>query len=54
MLRASAPLTLFTANHPMPAMTELSRAGMMLPTKPNALRAATICGSPVLGPIEDR
>ena len=31
VLRANVPLTLFTANQPMPAVTEFSPAGRMLP-----------------------
>jgi hypothetical protein len=44
--RASAPLTLLTANQPMPAMTALSPAGSALPYQPNAMRESTIWGTP--------
>ena len=53
-LSASAPLTLLTANQPIPAITELITAGRALPQKPNAEREATICGRPVRGPIVER
>src|SRR6476661_2608946 len=47
---ASAPLTLLTANQPMPAMTALSPAGSALPNQPNEMRESTICGTPYSGP----
>ena len=53
-LSASAPLTLFTANQPMPATRALIPAGMMLPQKPNPRRLSTICGTPYVGPLVDR
>src|ERR1700746_2612578 len=47
---ANAPLTLLTANQPMPATTELIPAGKILPRKPKPIRDKTICGTPYLGP----
>jgi len=47
---ANAPLTLLTANQPMPATTALMPAGRMLPRKPNPIRDSTICGTPNNGP----
>ena len=47
---ANAPLTLLTANQPMPATTELMPAGRMLPRKPKPIRDSTICGTPNSGP----
>ena len=48
--RANAPLTLLTANQPMPATTALRPAGRMLPRKPKPIRLSTICGTPNAGP----
>src|SRR6476469_8117028 len=48
--RARAPLTLLTANQPMPAMIALSPAGSALPNQPNEMRESTICGTPYSGP----
>jgi hypothetical protein len=45
-LSASAPLTLLTANQPMPAMTAFSPAGSALPHQPKEIRESTICGTP--------
>src|SRR3954471_12770313 len=49
-LSASVPLTLFTANQPMPAVTALSPAGRMLPRNPKGIRDWIICGTPKNGP----
>ena len=51
--RASPPLTLFTANQPMPAVSEFSPAGRKLPRKPNPRRLSTIWHWPVFGPQLD-
>ncbi len=40
--RASPPLTLFTANQPIPAVSELSPAGRKFPRKPKPLLLSTI------------
>src|SRR3954453_14394484 len=53
VLSASAPDTLLTANHPMPAGTDCSPAGRMLPQNPNDTRDCTICGTPYRGPRAD-
>ena len=45
-LRANAPLTLFTANQPTPAVTAFSPAGSTLPQYPKPSRLSTICGTP--------
>src|SRR6266567_2950910 len=47
---ANAPLTLLTANQPMPATIELIPAGRMLPRNPNPILDSTICGTPNSGP----
>ncbi len=49
-MRARAPLTLLTANQPMPAVTDCSPAGSTLPHQPNGTRLSTICETPSLGP----
>ncbi len=49
-LRASAPLMLFTANQPTPAMTAFNPAGRTLPRKPKPVRLSTIWHSPFTGP----
>src|SRR5258708_24035933 len=49
-LSAKAPLTLLTANQPMPATTALMPAGSMLPRKPKPILDSTICGTPNSGP----
>src|SRR5215469_7744690 len=49
-LSAKAPLTLFTANQPTPATSELIPAGRMLPRKPKPSRDRTIWGTPYNGP----
>ncbi len=51
---ASAPLTLFTANQPIPATRALIPAGSMLPQYPKPRRLSTICGTPYCGPLVDR
>ena len=51
---AKAPLTLFVANQPTPAVIDISTAGSALPLNPNAERANTICGTPCSGPRADR
>jgi hypothetical protein len=51
---ASAPLMLFTANQPTPAMMALSPAGRIFPMKPNPVRLNTIWHRPSLGPQVDR
>ncbi len=53
-LRAKVPLTLLTANQPMPAMIALRPAGSALPKKPNEIRDRIICGTPDSGPRADR
>src|SRR6478609_4888871 len=50
---ARPPLTLFTANQPMPAVSEFSPAGRKFPRKPNPRRLSTIWHWPVLGPQLD-
>ncbi len=52
-LSANAPLTLFTANQPIPATSELMPAGRMLPRNPKPLRLITIWTSPCCGPHDD-
>src|SRR5258708_27997136 len=49
-LSATAQLTLFTANQPIPATTALMPAGRMLPRNPNPILDSTICGTPNNGP----
>ena len=51
---ANAPLTLLVANHPTPAVIDISRAGTTLPLNPNGSRPSTICGTPCSGPRADR
>src|SRR5450631_4582624 len=51
---ANAPLTLLTANQPMPAVTLFNPAGSQLPRKPNGMRDAIICGTPNFGPWADK
>ena len=53
VFRANAPLTLLTANQPMPAVTLFNPAGNQLPRKPNGMREAIICGTPNFGPWAD-
>ena len=51
---ASVPLTLFTANQPIPAVMELTPAGRTLPQYPKPRRLSTICGTPKRGPWVDK
>ncbi len=51
--RASAPLTLLTANQPTPATIALSPAGSALPNQPKPIRDRIICGTPNAGPRAD-
>ena len=51
--RASPPLTLFTANQPIPAVSELSPAGRKFPRNPKPLLLSTIWHWPVFGPQLD-
>ncbi len=50
---ANDPLTLLTANHPTPAISDIRAAGRALPRWPNAALLSTICGTPRSGPRED-
>ena len=51
---ASVPLTLFTANQPIPPVTELIPAGRAFPQYPKPRRLSTICGTPKRGPWVDK
>ncbi len=54
LFSARVPLTLFTANHPIPPVTELTPAGRALPQYPKPRRLSTICGTPKRGPWVDK
>ena len=52
MFRAKVPLTLLTANQPIPAVSAFTPAGSTLPQYPKGIRDWIICGTPYRGPRE--